>query len=213
MNSVCNFAVSAASTIAACLTAFFTINLHNMLKTRKNADTAYAEVERPGEFAVLLAAFGTVLFFAESFLYVILVFGGRLEVFNAYFLMLSFPCMSCVRGVGLAVMVFGYFLFLWSAVARGRYATSWEMPRNHRLVTWGPYRYVRHPSYTGYFLMFAGLALTWLNLVAFVPLLAVPGYVKLTSVEEELLIKRFGEEYERYQRRTGKFFPKMLNKN
>lgn len=104
---------------------------------------------------------------------------------------------------------FGYFLFTWSVLARGRYATSWKIPEDQRLVTWGPYRYVRHPSYLAYFILFTGLLLTLLNLVALVPFIAVPGYLRIATVEEELLVKRFGDAYLEYQHKTGKFFPKM----
>jgi len=210
---VCTFTAFAAYTTTACLIIFLAVNLHNLLKFHRNTETAHAEVKRPSGFAVMLAALGTVVFFVESSFYAILVFAGKLEVFSFHIPLIKFPYMLYVRGIGLGVMVFGYFLFLWSVTARGKYATSWEMCENHKLVTYGPYRYVRHPSYTGYFLMFVGFALTWLNLAALVPLMAIPGYVKLTVVEEKLLVKRFGAEYRKYQQRTGKFFPKILSKD
>jgi len=59
---------------------------------------------------------------------------------------------------------------------------------DHRLVTWGPYRYVRHPSYSGYFLMFMGLALTVNNPLVLAPILAVAGYARLVDTEERLLV-------------------------
>jgi len=83
------------------------------------------------------------------------------------------------------------------------------MPEDHRLVTWGPYRLVRHPSYLGYFLMFIGLFFTWLNLVAVIPLVAIPGYVVVVGQEEELLLSRFWEEYQRYRETTERFIPRL----
>jgi len=195
--------------MSTCLTVFSIINMYNILKFHRKDIVSYAEVKRPSSIVVVLAGLGTILFFIEFLFYIALVFAGKLEIFNSCIPTLNFPGMIYVKSLGLAFTVFGYFLFIWSVVARGQYATSWGMSKNHVLVTWGPYRYVRHPSYTAYFLMFLGFSLTWLNLVAFLPLLAIPGYVKITVVEEELLIRRFGEEYRRYQRRTGKFFPKI----
>jgi protein-S-isoprenylcysteine O-methyltransferase Ste14 len=67
---------------------------------------------------------------------------------------------------------------------------------------------VRHPSYLAYFILFTGLFLTLLNIVAIIPLLAIPGYVRITAIEEELLTRRFGDAYKQYQQETGKFWPK-----
>jgi len=59
----------------------------------------------------------------------------------------------------------------------------------------GPYALVRHPAYLSYFLMFIGLFSLWPNLLTLLPIFAVPGYVKLTELEEDMLIKKFGNEY------------------
>ena len=104
----------------------------------------------------------------------------------------------------------GVLVFTWSVLSRGRYAVSWAMPEDHVLVTWGPYRYIRHPSYLVYHLMVIGLLLTWLNLVAVVPLIAIPGYISIVPVEEDLLVHRFGDEYLRYMERTGRFIPNLF---
>jgi protein-S-isoprenylcysteine O-methyltransferase Ste14 len=125
-------------------------------------------------------------------------------------LQLRFPLDSSVQVLGLALMGGGFFLFIWSVLARGRYSVSWDMPEDHKLVTWGPYRHVRHPSYGGYFMMFVGFCMTWLNALSLVPLVAVPGYVRLVDVEEELLVSRFGEEYRNYMDRTGRFTPRIF---
>jgi protein-S-isoprenylcysteine O-methyltransferase Ste14 len=109
-------------------------------------------------------------------------------------------------------MALGFLLFIWSVVARGRYSLSWAMPRDHALVTWGPYRYIRHPSYMGYFLMFLSLPLIMLNPVALLPLTGIPGYLSVARREEELLIQRFGEEYRDYMDRTGGFLPRIVGR-
>lgn len=98
---------------------------------------------------------------------------------------------------------------MWSVVARGRYSVAWEMPEDQQLVTGGPYRYVRHPSYLGYSLMFSGLFLVWLNLIALAPMVGIPGYVALAKPEEELLMSRFGQRYREYMRSTGRFIPRI----
>ena len=196
--------------LAACLTIFACVNLCNLKRfsASKKRGRYRAEVKQPSGSIFILAALGTLIFFLESVLYIVLVFTGFYEIASGFFFQLRFPFSSLVQFVGIFATVFGYALFLCSVLARGRYAVSWEMPENQKLVTWGPYRYVRHPSYLAYFILFAGLFFILLNLIAVIPFIAIPSYVRISIAEEELLTKRFGETYLRYQRATGKFFPR-----
>ncbi len=195
--------------LALCLTIFVCVNLCNLKRfsASKKRGRYRAEVRQPSGSIFILAALGTLIFFLESTLYIILVLTGRYGILSGFFFQLQFPLRSWVQLVGIFITTFGYALFLWSVLARGRYAT-WEMPENQKLVTWGPYRYVRHPSYLAYFILFAGLFFILLNLIAVIPFIAIPGYVRMTIVEEELLTRRFGEAYLEYQGVTGKFLPR-----
>lgn len=203
-----------ASFIVVCLTTFFAVNFYNLLRFHRGRRdvTVFAEIRRPKNFSLQLAAFGTLLFFLESILFSFLAFAGVTSPLQVFPLQLQFQHDSYVQIVGIVLTGAGYFLFIWSVVARGRYAVSWAMSEDHKLVTRGPYRFVRHPSYLGYFLMFFGLFFTWLNLLAVFPLAAIPGYMQVAAREEELLTRRFGEEYVRYQRTTGRFLPKRRRK-
>ena len=75
-------------------------------------------------------------------------------------------------------------------IVRGKHAVSWVMPKNQKLVTWGPYHYVRHPSYLGYFFMFFGFFFLWPNLFTLFPLVAISGYFRVTFEEERLLVRQ-----------------------
>ena len=196
--------------LVVCLVVFYGANLHNLLKFRRSKKGAEysAEAEVSHEPVLALAALGTFALFVESAAYSVLVFLNLQSVLTDSWLQLHFLYDSCVQTFGISMIAFGYSLFIWSVLARGRYSTAWEMPENHKLVTWGPYRYVRHPSYLAYFILFTGLFLTLLNIVAIAPLLGVPGYVRITAIEEELLTRRFGDTYKQYQQETGKFWPK-----
>jgi len=196
--------------LALCLAVFYSANLYNLLEFRRSKKgAAYsAEVEVSHEPVLALAALGTFALFIESAAYSILVFLNLQSVLTDSWLQLHFLYDSWVQAVGISLTVFGYFFFIWSVLARGRCSTAWEMSENHRLVTWGPYRYVRHPSYLAYFILFTGLFLILLNIVAIIPLPAIPGYVRITAIEEELLTRRFGDAYKQYQQETGKFWPK-----
>jgi protein-S-isoprenylcysteine O-methyltransferase Ste14 len=128
---------------------------------------------------------------------------------NSLFASLDFVGMCLLEPFGSFIMVLGYAIFIWSVLARGPIATSWQMRADHRVVDWGPYRYVRHPSYLGYFLMFIGFLFMWQNIIALLPLVAIPGYVLITHREDEMLAAKFGEKYLRYKKRVGGFLPKM----
>jgi len=203
--------IMTASFVVFYLATFFAINLYNVMKFHLGGDKeeVHAEIRRPEGLTTSLSVFGTLMFFLESVLFSSLIFTGFNSALRFFPLQLQFQHDSYVQIAGITLMGAGCFIFIWSVIARGRYAVSWEMPENHKLVTWGPYSYVRHPSYLGYFLMFCGLFLIWLNLIALVPLVAIPGYVWIAAKEEELLIHRFGEDYIRYHKNTGRFLPKL----
>jgi protein-S-isoprenylcysteine O-methyltransferase Ste14 len=112
-----------------------------------------------------LVALGTGAFFLESLLYLLL---GVLNRELSQLPMLGLPFMESdpFEFAGALIMTLGYAIFIWSVIVRGRYATSWTMPPEQQLVDWGPYRYVRHPSYLGYFLMFIGFFLMWSNVLS-----------------------------------------------
>jgi len=200
-----------AAFLSVWLAVFFSVNLHNIMKfhRRKTGGRTYAEVERPYGLAMALAAVGTFAYFLVTLLFLFLVFSGLSSMLSGFPFGYQFPFMDYVQILGLILTSLGYFLFIWSVVVRGKYATSWEMSEQQKLVTWGPYRYVRHPSYLGYFLMFVGLFLLWPSVFTFFPMLAIPGYYQITFEEERLLVLRFGEEYVNYQNRTGRFVPKL----
>ena len=80
---------------------------------------------------------------------------------------------------------------------------------DHRLIDSGPYRYTRHPSYTGALLAFLGLGISfgnWLSLlVAFVPTLLA--FMRRISIEEKALCQALGDSYVGYIARTKRLIP------
>jgi protein-S-isoprenylcysteine O-methyltransferase Ste14 len=145
--------------------------------------------------------------------------GGTVLLFlNRYyaaldFLTFSFPMASFVQIVGLLVLYLGSLLFGWALGFAGNYlrpSTS-GVHANHRLVQDGPLGIVRHPYYVSYVLILVGLSLTlttiWPLLLA---LCVVIGMGPTANAEEAQLTALFGEEYQQYQQRVGRFFPKRF---
>lgn len=82
--------------------------------------------------------------------------------------------------------------------------------RGTKVVSSGAFRYVRHPLYLGCLLFYLGLAVSTtsiFSLAFFVVIFVFYNYI--ASYEERLLDERFGEEYRKYKRRTGKWVPRI----
>jgi protein-S-isoprenylcysteine O-methyltransferase Ste14 len=79
------------------------------------------------------------------------------------------------------------------------------------LVTDGVYKYLRHPQYTGFFLITFGIMLGWATIpliVLYVLLLVL--YYRLAKKEEDDMVDEFGEEYEEYRKKTKMFIPYIV---
>lgn len=102
------------------------------------------------------------------------------------------------------------WLFWYSHYTIGGYwSIRVELKTEHRLVTEGPYRYIRHPLYTALFLGYLGtvLALQSWTLVAWFPAFIV-SYLLFAKEEEKVMELGFGESYRVYCRKTGMFLPR-----
>ena len=120
-----------------------------------------------------------------------------------------------LRLAGLAVFLVGASLVFWARCALGvmwGVSTSFavQMLTEHRLIRHGPYAFVRHPMYLGYWLTLFGILLiyrTWTALFLFV-LCLVSFYLRARR-EEKALASAFGKEWKRYAMRTKFLIPLM----
>jgi protein-S-isoprenylcysteine O-methyltransferase Ste14 len=123
---------------------------------------------------------------------------------------LSIPFPDWLRWVGVAVGLAS--LALWTctqAVLGKEWSPQLQLRGEHHLVTTGPYAWVRHPLYTGMFGWGVGVALLTANWVfAALAALSIAGLVARVPREEQMMIEEFGEEYEVYMKRAGRFFPR-----
>jgi protein-S-isoprenylcysteine O-methyltransferase Ste14 len=110
-------------------------------------------------------------------------------------------------GVGIGILcIFGIY-WLFSSIGNGISPTS-ATRKEHKLVTSGPYRWVRHPLYTvgaSLFVSFGMMADNW-----FIAALGVLTFILMairTPKEEANLIEKFGDEYREYMKTTGRFLP------
>ena len=86
-----------------------------------------------------------------------------------------------------------------------------HLREDHTLVTHGPYRWVRHPMYTVFYIYMTGLLLLTSNwLIGGLFLLAVTvAVIPRLPREEALMIEKFGDSYRAYMKHTGRFLPPL----
>ena len=113
-------------------------------------------------------------------------------------------------GLGCAVGLAGAALRFWAIRTLGAHFTrNLQIADDHRVVDGGPYRLVRHPSYTGSIVMFLGIGIGLGNALGLVALAVLPtvGYVERIPREEALLRRELGAPYDAYAGRTKRLVP------
>jgi protein-S-isoprenylcysteine O-methyltransferase Ste14 len=116
-----------------------------------------------------------------------------------------------LRLVGVAVCLCGAVLLVWAVVGLGRFFVhDAAILENHVLVTTGPYRFVRHPVYTGYLALLLGSGIATANVwvLLFWPV-SLLGILVQARSEEQILRTRFGQEYACYAGQTGQLVPRF----
>lgn len=120
-----------------------------------------------------------------------------------------------IRCVGLVLAGVSSGLLVWIHHTLGRqYAAKLAIQTEHALVEAGPYKKVRHPMYTVFILFSLSVAIISSNslLLIFAILIAVP-FHWISRNEERMLTDEFGEEYQTYMKRTGRFLPPIRRKD
>lgn len=111
--------------------------------------------------------------------------------------------------IGVVAVAAGLAFSVWARLWLGR---NWSgvvtVKQGHELVRGGPYRYVRHPIYTGILLAFAGTAIArdeWRGVIA----VAIAWFAlwRKLRVEESWMVDRFGDAYRRFQAEVPALIP------
>ncbi len=111
-----------------------------------------------------------------------------------------------------ALSTTGLVVCIWARIVLGRNWSSVVMVRvDHELVQVGPYRFVRHPIYSGIILMFAAIVLL-VGRVAGIPAfgLFVYSFVVKMRREERMMLKQFPTAYPEYAQKTKRLVPFVI---
>jgi protein-S-isoprenylcysteine O-methyltransferase Ste14 len=144
--------------------------------------------------------------------------GERVSIIGLFILVIAqflgfsiFPfTLSWAPSVGFLTVCVGFCV---SSLARFTLGANWansyeyQIKKNHELVIYGIYRYIRHPIYTGVFCMLIGAELVAQSYLIFLYLLILPGMYWQAKREEEILLQHFGKTYRAYMKLSKMFIP------
>jgi protein-S-isoprenylcysteine O-methyltransferase len=114
---------------------------------------------------------------------------------------------------GIVLATSGLALRLWAIRTLGRFFTSSvQVQAGQRVLSTGPYKLIRHPSYTGTLLTLLGIAISLGSLigVALILLVNLPIYLYRIGIEERVLLAGLGSDYARYRNGTWRLVPFVL---
>lgn len=150
-----------------------------------------------------LAGVFTLVWFAAMVSYV--VGWGWVQYFGV-----PLPLWMRWVGVGLGVVSAPFFFWVHWVLGENFNPTVY-IREEQTLVEEGPYRWIRHPMYTAYLVSYLCYFLLTANV-----LIGVMGFLAIVSImwarvpqEEAALCEKFGDAYQDYMRRTGRFLPRL----
>ncbi len=113
-------------------------------------------------------------------------------------------------GLGIALLLAGVALRLYAMRTLGRFFTRRVAIHTGQVVVQnGPYRLIRHPSYTGALVTLLGLGLALTNWASLIAVLIIPaiGFLYRIPIEERALAEALGDPYREYMHRTRRLIP------
>jgi protein-S-isoprenylcysteine O-methyltransferase len=118
------------------------------------------------------------------------------------------PVSPALSIAGVVLTLAGHALLV---AARHTLGDNWSQmvsaKEGHELVTGGPYRYIRHPMYTGTLIALTGSAIVVGGPFVFVLLVLTPLFLWRTGAEDRLMAQLFPNEHPAYKARTKKLIP------
>jgi protein-S-isoprenylcysteine O-methyltransferase Ste14 len=114
---------------------------------------------------------------------------------------------------GIFLMVMGILVRQWAIFILGRFfTTTVSVQKNQKVVDYGPYRYVRHPAYSGLLMVIIGLGAalqSWGGILVMLVIFGLAiGY--RIQVEEKVLVSELGDDYIQYMKKTKRLVPSVF---
>lgn len=111
---------------------------------------------------------------------------------------------------GFGIFIISCIVRWWGFRSIGRYFNPRvSVYKNHRLITGGAYQSIRHPLYLGSLLSFISIPLvfnSW-GAMLIIMLTTIPALIYRINIEEEFMVRQFGDEYLEYMQKSKRLIP------
>jgi protein-S-isoprenylcysteine O-methyltransferase len=117
--------------------------------------------------------------------------------------------MKDIRLIGLIVYIVFSWIQIWAYKSLGSsYSQEVVILKNHRLITAGPFKFIRHPQYLSQILLDLGAGFAILSYIL-IPLavIEIPFLLLRAGLEEKLMAKYFKDDFKEYKKNTGFMLP------
>jgi len=115
--------------------------------------------------------------------------------------------------IGFVIAVSGELIRLWGVSWAGSETRTTGGVGGTYLVISGPFAHVRNPLYVGNILMYLGLGIMSMSLFPYLQIVAILFFIMqyqfIVKEEEGFLIKKFGDDYQKYLQNVPRFFPRV----
>ncbi|KAJ5080362.1 protein-s-isoprenylcysteine o-methyltransferase [Anaeramoeba ignava] len=135
-----------------------------------------------------------------------------IEYFISFYFFPQFKMKNSIQLFGLLLIIIGDFIRK-SAMITAKNSFTHEIEtyyrEDHILITFGIYKYIRHPGYLGFFIWSIGIELFFCNFIMLNLALIILWifFKKRIKEEEEILIYFFGDDYREYRSQTPTWIP------
>lgn len=174
---------------------------------------AFVIIDYPRSIIIpLIKQYKNVLFKDDSFsVFAVFLCDNISWIISAGIFLIAFGTLPQILFYfGVAMMIFGFLLRQWSISKLGVFfSPTIRIIKKHKIITSGPYKYIRHPSYTGMLIFLLGMAIASRSFDSIFFGMAFPicGYLYRIRMEERSLTLHLGKSYVGYTKKTKMLIP------
>lgn len=175
---------------------------HRNIEPNESLENLNLALEREGKISMTIRTLVSLIMLLG-----IIAYG----IYPSWLLFFSLPTPEWLRFIGLGIAIVTLLPLHWAHLTLGiQYSPDLELKKEHKLITKGLYKVIRHPMYTFLIAFMLGISLFAANSFILIPhVAAILVILFRLNKEEAMLIQEFGDDYRDYILKTGRLLPKL----